>query len=169
MLRHQIDVCNTTSINRCLHRYGCQQTPVVLQHHGHLHHHGSNGSMSVALRLKFQLDIHRNLTWEKMTNTRNTSASSFDMKFICYHPFPVVADKRETKYENESTAFDRQREIDHHEKRERANTNLDIIFCIFYCSSLFTSPQQVWEHFTELTPKWVLSFLAHLHIIASSS
>ena len=43
-------------------------------------------------------------------NTRNKSAGSFDSKFICNHPFPMVADKREIEYENKSTALDIDRE-----------------------------------------------------------
>ena len=53
-----------------------------------------------------------------MTNTQNTSAGSFDTKFIYYYPFPVVIDKGEIEYENKSTVLDKQREINRHEKRD---------------------------------------------------
>ena len=44
-------------------------------------------------------------------NTQKSGVFLFDKKFICHHPFLVVAEKRETEYENKSTALDRQREI----------------------------------------------------------
>ena len=69
--------------------------------------------MNVAQRLKIPSDPWCNLMVRK--NDERTKQRqfffSFDIKFICYHSFPVVIDKRETKYENKSTVFDRQKEI----------------------------------------------------------
>ena len=90
--------------------------------------------MNVALCLKFQPDPRCNLT---VIKTENTAFFSFDTKFICYHPFLGVANKRETEYENKSTALDRQRETNCHRTIE-ADTDIDIIFLVCCCSSLGT-------------------------------
>ena len=67
-----------------------------------------------------------------MANTQNTVCFFlFDTKFICHHLFLVVADKRETKYENKSTALDTQREINRHEKREKTQILILSLSCLF--------------------------------------
>ena len=60
ILWHQMDICNTTSLNRCLHHHhGSQQTLVAL--HRTMVVQMFNGSMSVALYLKCQSDPRCNL------------------------------------------------------------------------------------------------------------
>ena len=61
----QIDIYNTTSLNWCLHHLFLTDPCNAMVLHRHLYHHGSNGSMSVAVCLKFQLDLRCNLTMRK--------------------------------------------------------------------------------------------------------
>ena len=55
--------------------------------------------MTVALRIKFQLEPRCNFAVEKMTLTQNLSAGSFDTKFISYYPTKKSLKREKTKYE----------------------------------------------------------------------
>ena len=97
--------------------------------HRHLYHNGSNGSMSVALRLQFQSHPRCNLTTRKSgIYTKQCLFFSFDTKFIYYIPLLLDADKRETVYENKSTALDRQKQTNCYKMIEaRRDSNIILL------------------------------------------
>ena len=101
-------------------------------------------------------------------NTQNTVFFfSSDTKFIYYYPSLVAANKRETEYGNKSTAL---------ERTERADTELDIIFLVFSCSScmrllagsVFTASWWMWDPLVELNQKWMPKFSTHHHLLCPS-
>ena len=87
-------------------------------------------------------------------------------KFILYNTSWQSLRREKQCMKRESITLARLREIKCHEKRERADSDLDIIFLVFGCStclltgSVSTTLQWVWYPFVELTPKWLSSFLA---------
>ena len=111
----QIDICNTMSLNR------------------RMHHHGSNGSMSVALRQKFQSDPRCNLAVRKSDEHEKHPLCSPIQKFIRYYTSLQSSRREKQRVENESTSLAKQREKV--VRREGRNTKLDIIYLVFCCSS----------------------------------
>ena len=107
-----MDICNTT-------------TP-----HRHFHHHGSNGSVSVALCLKFQSNLHCNIA----EHTKHCLGLLIQ-EFIC----TVVIEKRETEYEKWVNCLS-QTERKNLVRREIADIEPDIIFLVFCCSSCTCLP-----------------------------
>ena len=77
----QTDVCNITTPNR------------------RLHHHGSNGSMSVALRPKSKSDPRCNLAVRKKKRTHKTPSWFANTKVYSSLHLLVVVEKGETVYE----------------------------------------------------------------------
>ena len=82
----------------------------------HLCHYNSNGSVSVALRLKCQSDTCCNLTVRKSDEHTKHCLVSLIQNFIHYYPSFVVAEREKTAWV-ESTTLDRPREISRREKR----------------------------------------------------
>ena len=138
--------------------------------HWHLYHHGSNRSMSVALLLKCQLNPRCNFAVKKVMNTQNTVLvcsykSLFTITHLCSHQ------EERNRVWKMSQTFWLDREKYNVMRKERADTDLDIIFLVFCCtsrtcllaSSISMALQLVWDPFTELTQNGCHNFQPSLH------
>ena len=131
--------------------------------------------MNVALRFKSQSDTRCNLTMSK--SDEHTKYRWF-AKVYWLLAFLVVTEERENKVCTESTAFYRQREINHREKRGGKHKPWDYLsrlplyfFQVLARGSVFTTPRPVWDSVTELSQNGhrnLWSVFISLHLVSNS-
>ena len=109
--------------------------------HRRLHRYVFNGSMSVALRLKFQSDPRCNLAWEKWRKHK-TSSSFSNTKVYSLVSLLVVIEKRETESEKLVHRFTRHKTLYGERVSEREQTQtliLSVVALARACSLCLSS------------------------------